>query len=108
MSASKIKRGEVLEASVESYLVAEVERCGGMCLKLVDAGRKGFPDRTVIWPAYSFARVHFIELKTVGGRLESWQKRYLEDLRRHECRVFVLWTCKMVDEYIKRFADLPF
>ncbi len=106
MSASKIKRGEVLEDSVESYLVAEVERCGGMCLKLADTGRKGFPDRTVIWPAYSFARIHFIELKTVGGRLESWQERYHVDLRELGCQVFVLWTHRMVDNYIKRFVEL--
>ena len=86
----------------------EVERCGGLCLKLKDTGRKGFPDRTVIWPAYSFARVHFIELKTIGGRCESWQERYHEDLRRKGYFVQVIWTMTQVDEYIERFAVAPF
>ena len=108
MSASKLKRGRPLESVVEAYLVERVEQCGGLCRKLVDVGRKGFPDRTVIWPAYSFARVHFIELKTLGGKLESHQERYIADLCKKNCTVFVLWTHKQVDEYIERFAEAPF
>lgn len=107
MSAGKVKRG-VYESVIESYLKAEVERCGGMCLKLADKGRKGFPDRTVIWPAYGFARVHFVELKTIGGKLDPAQVRYHADLRNKGAVIEVLWTKGQVDEYVWRFGVPPF
>ena len=90
------------EAAVEYYLVEQVEKHGGMCLKLVDQGRRGFPDRTVIW-AYPFreCRIHFVEVKTVGGRLSYLQKRYHEDLRAIGCDVLVLWTTEQVDDYVR-------
>jgi hypothetical protein len=106
MSAGKQKRGSVYEIEVENYLVEQVELHGGMCPKLVDIGRKGFPDRTPMWPAYSFARIHFVETKTIGGRLESWQERYHDDLRAVGASVFVLWTKDQVDEYVARFKPL--
>jgi len=108
MSASKVKRGRPLERVIEDYFVSEVERCGGLAPKLVDQGRKGFPDRTAIWPCYAFARVHFVELKTIGGKLESWQERYHDDLRKRNAFVFVLWTKKQIDEYIRDYAPVPF
>jgi hypothetical protein len=108
MSASKQKRGSTYERTIEEYFVSEVIRCGGLAPKLVDQGRKGFPDRTAIWPCYAFARIHFVELKTIGGKLESWQERYHDDLRKRNAFVFVLWTKKQVDEYIRDYAPVPF
>ena len=53
MSASKLKRGP-LESTIEDYFVEQVEAAGGAAPKLKDTGRKGFPDRTAIWPAYGW------------------------------------------------------
>jgi hypothetical protein len=106
MSASKLKRGP-LESTIEDYFVEQVEAAGGMALKLKDVARKGFPDRTAIWPAYGWARIHFIELKTIGGALESWQKRYHADLRKKGALVLTLWTKKQVDDYVREYC-VPF
>ena len=107
MSRGKLKR-ETLESDVERYFVAQVERCGGLAEKFSSPGRKGVPDRIVTWPAAGFARVHFVELKTIGGKLESWQERDHERRRKLGCHVFVIWTKKQVDDYIERFAVPPF
>lgn len=105
MSASKLKRGSILESEIESYLIERVEALGGLCLKLRDAGRVGFPDRTVIWPAYGFARIHFVELKTIGGGYERGQERYHRDLRKVNATVFTLWTKKQVDDYVREYQS---
>jgi hypothetical protein len=107
MSLGKVKR-HTYEDAIEDYFVREVERCGGMAEKFTSPGRKGVPDRIVTWPAYGFARVHFVELKTVGGKLETWQERDHERRRRLGCHVFVLWTNGQIDNYIRRFAEPPF
>jgi hypothetical protein len=103
MSASKVKR-HTLEVEVESYFVKQVELHSGLCEKFDPRGAKGRPDRVVTWPAYGFARIHFVELKTIGGKLESWQLRDHARRRKLGCHVFVLWTKTQVDEYVNRFA----
>lgn len=105
MSAGKQKRGSFYEDTIENYFCDQVEAHNGMALKLVDQGRKGFMDRTAIWKAYSFARIHFVELKTIGGKLESWQERYIAELRAMGCAVFVLWTKTQVDDYIAEYGQ---
>lgn len=111
MSASKVKRGDVKElgkGGVQHYLFERVEQCGGLCEHFSSPGKRGVPDCIVTWPAYGFARIHFIETKTIGGKLESWQARDHERRRKLCCHVFVLWTKTQVDEYIRRFAEPPF
>lgn len=107
MSAGKVRRG-VRESLIEKYFVDEVERHGGMCEKFCPRGQRGRPDRIVTWPAYGFARIHFVELKTIGGKLEPWQERDHARRRKLGCRVEVLWTTAQIDEYIKRFCEAPF
>jgi hypothetical protein len=105
MSAAKGRRGSVLESAIEKYFVEQVEKHGGMAEKFTSPGKRGAPDRIVTWPAYGFARIHFVELKTIGGKLEPWQARDHARRKRINCHVEVIWTKKQVDEYIERFAD---
>lgn len=107
MSASKVKRGE-RESKIEAYFVEQVEKHGGMCEKFTSPGKRHVPDRIVTWPAYGWARVHFVELKTIGGKLESGQERDHARRRRLGCRVEVIWTRAQVDEYVLRFCEAPF
>lgn len=101
MSAGR-RTGEY-ESTVELYFVDQVEAHGGMAEKLT-TGRRGPPDRLVTWPAYGFARIHFVELKTIGGKLESWQERDHARRRKLGAHVDVLWTRSMVDNYVARFC----
>ena len=107
MSASKVKR-TTRESTIEKYFVEEVEKRGAICEKFASPGKRGVPDRIVTWPAYGFARIHFVELKTIGGNLEPWQERDHARRKRLGCRVEVLWTKAQVDEYVKRFYEAPF
>lgn len=106
MSAGKQKRGSTYEIEIENYFVSQVERCGGMAEKFDQC--KGRPDRLVTWPRSGFATIHFVELKTIGGKLESWQERDHARRRKLGAFVFVLWTKKQIDEYIKNHMPLPF
>jgi hypothetical protein len=87
----------VRESAVENYLKTGVEAKGGECAKLVDEGRRGFPDRTVLMPG---AQIIFIETKTLGGKLESWQRRRIDRLCKLGFRVEILWDCIQVDKFL--------
>ena len=87
------------EAKVEGHLRQETLARHGMCSKLVDMGRRGHPDRTLLFPG---AKPIYVETKVVGGRLEPWQAEYHKDLRSLGYLVLVLWTISQVDSF---FAD---
>ena len=89
------------ETTVEDYLVERVEARGGRCPKLVDLGRRGFPDRSPMWPG---GIMHMVELKCIGGVVKPWQRRYHADLRSQGFLVFVIWTKDQVDTYIANHA----
>jgi hypothetical protein len=110
MSAGKQKRRvlEVGPSGVQAYFDQQVELWGGMS-EVFDKGpgAKGRPDRVVTWPAFSFARIHFVELKTIGGELESWQERDHKRRRAVNCYVRVIWTKAKVDEYVREYGRDP-
>lgn len=102
-----VMRTGVSEEKIEAYLKRRVEECGGMCEKFVSPGKRGVPDRLVTWPRPGFAQIHFIELKTVGGKLQPWQERDHEERRKLGCHVRVFWTKRMVDEYVEHYGARP-
>jgi hypothetical protein len=106
MSAGKQKRG-TYESTIEKYLVEQVEKHGGMCEKFVSPGRRGVPDRIVTWPAYGFARIHFVEIKTIGGKLDPAQVRDHARRRKFNCHVKVVWSKQGVDDYIFEYGGEP-
>jgi hypothetical protein len=105
----KQKRGSVKElgpGGVQAYLFEQVELLSGMCEHFKSPGKVGVPDCIVTWPAYGFARVHFVETKTIGGELSSAQERDHARRRKMNCHVFVFWTKAQIDEYVQRFAPV--
>lgn len=97
----------MLETSIEKYLVEQVEKHGGMAEKFTSPGRRFVPDRIVTWPVpgtYCYARIHFVELKTKGGVLSAGQLRDHARRRTMGSPVVVLWTKKQIDEYILEYA----
>lgn len=99
---------DVTEKEIEKYLVDLVEDNGGLCLKLELNGQRGFPDRTVLWPAtdswpgFRPARTDFIEVKKSGGKISKQQDKWLEKLHSVNHTAVVLSSKKEVDEYISR------
>lgn len=74
------------EREVETKLVDEVKKAGGICPKWVSPGMNGMPDRIVILPGC----IGFVEVKAPGKKLRALQKRQHARLRHLGCLVYVL------------------
>lgn len=93
----------MLETRIEKYFVEQVEKHGGTAEKFTSPGRRFVPDRLVTWP-HATARIHFAELKTVGGVLSSGQARDHARRRQMGVGVWVLWTKKQIDQYVEMYS----
>lgn len=86
------------ESVIENHLRDKVIALDGLCIKFMDPGQRGAPDRLVVLhgrPTY------YVELKRPQlGELEDAQKRYHERLRARGQRVWVLWSKADVDTFI--------
>lgn len=96
------------ESVVERYLVKRVKEYGGVAEKHVSPGRRGVPDRDVMWPykaiygvAFGQAELHWVETKAPNGALSDAQKRDHARRRKMGFKVFVLWSKPLVDWYIR-------
>lgn len=67
------------ESSLEERCVQRVEQLGGLALKLLIPGVRGFPDRTILLPGAQVIFAEFKRLKT--GRVSTQQNRWAERLR---------------------------
>ena len=75
------------EKNIESRLVAEVRRRGGLAPKFVSPGLDGVPDRLILLPGGKFA---FAELKAPGKNLRPLQVLRKRQLEKLGFRVFVI------------------
>ncbi len=92
------------EKKLEEYLVEKVEAAGGLCIKQTSPGDRGIPDRLIVWPRNGWAQHHWVELKVPGGSVKPWQERWHKRLRERNAFVRVIWTHKMVDEYVEEYG----
>lgn len=88
---------DILESSDEDRFREEIEKAGGIAIKLDPRGNRGRPDRLAMLPVPPehqeiVARyVRFVELKRrKGGRFEHGQPRAHEHLRELGYKVEVL------------------
>jgi hypothetical protein len=88
------------ETKVEDSLVDGVAARGGWAAKMVDAGRRGAPDRECRFPN---GRIIFVETKAPDGKLKSWQEEYHRDLRKLGFNVLTLWTEAQVALFLKAY-----
>lgn len=104
------RRGEIKElgpGGVQEYLKEQVLLWGGMYDHFTSPGKRGVPDLIVTWPAWGWARVHFVETKTIGGHVEGPQQRDHKERKAFGCFVKVIWTKGMVDEYVRQHGTVP-
>ena len=85
------------ESAIEQYLVKRVKEAGGTAYKFVSPGRRGVPDRMVVFPG---GRVFFVELKSPRGAMRSAQVRERQRLEFFGCRVEVCQGTEDVDIWI--------
>lgn len=93
--------GQDSEKTIEAYLVSEVRRRGGLCLKYSNPAEAGYPDRLVILPR----EVCFIELKRKGEKPRPLQVSRMNLLRALGANAFVC-DCKAdVDAFMRAYDE---
>lgn len=92
----------MLEKQLEKKLKTEVEKLGGLCLKLQTPGFTGMPDRLVIHPN---GKVWFVEMKAPGETPDDRQLFVIKQLRRLNCRAIYLSDPGALDLFFKWFKD---
>jgi hypothetical protein len=68
----------VKESTLEKRLTRAVKDSNGLCIKLPAFLYRGIPDRLILLPG---ARIYFVELKAVRGRVSPHQARFIKFLR---------------------------
>lgn len=90
------------EKRVERRLVEGVRQAGGLCLKFVSPGKAGVPDRVIITPD---GRVVFAEVKTEVGKLSKIQEHVIDELKKRNADVRVLYGLKDVAEFLEELMS---
>ncbi|WMZ82782.1 VRR-NUC domain-containing protein [Staphylococcus pseudintermedius] len=90
------------ETNLEQYLVKEIKKENGLCLKWVSPGTKGVPDRIIIMPD---GKTYFVEMKQNKGRIDPLQKYMHKQFNLRGHKVYVLWTKEQVNEFVKKVGD---
>ncbi len=86
------------ESTVEDYLVEQVEARGGFCPKTIWPGRRGCPDREVVWP---WGEIDKVETKRPkGGRYEAGQEQAHREYAKRGVPVYLPRTKAAVDDYV--------
>lgn len=91
------------ESTVEAYLVEQVEKRGAFCPKTVWLGRRGCPDREVVWPWGDIDKVETKRPK--GGRYEPGQDNAHREYAKRGVPVYLLNTKGKVLEYVRARAE---
>jgi len=85
------------EKAIEKYLKSEVKKAGGLSYKFSSPAHRGVPDQIVLL----YGVVHFVEVKTIGGRLSRLQEKCIADLLMETEHVHVVYSRKDVDEFLR-------
>ena len=95
MAAKRIK-----EESNERHLIRRVSETGGETRKVKWLGRRGAPDRLVMWPEHH--RYAFVELKEESQPwgLQDHQRREIERMTKSGMRVAILSNKAEIDAFI--------
>lgn len=87
------------EKALEKKLKKEVEKLGGLCLKLVTPGFTGIPDRLVLLPG---GKVWFVEVKKPkSGKLSERQKIVLDQLKALGIKIGVMFSEEGLNFFLK-------
>lgn len=90
------------EKDIESMLVREVKKEGGLCVKFPPLFFRGFPDRIVLLRG---GRIYFVELKSRKGTVSAIQARVHKRLRALGFAVYVLNSTELVANFMKIIRD---
>lgn len=86
------------ESTIEDYLVEQCEKFGAFVPKTIWVGRRGCPDREVVWPWGAIDKVETKRPK--GGRYEAGQLQAHREYAKRGVPVYLLRTKDAVDSYV--------
>jgi len=92
----------MLEKQLEKKLKTEVEKLGGLCLKLVTPGFTGIPDRLVIMPG---GNIWFVEMKAPGAERSERQKTVFGVLRLQGCKAAVIDSYELLESLLTMLKE---
>lgn len=92
----------MLEKDIEKKFTRDLKRLGCLVYKFESPSSAGVPDRLCITES---GRVVFVELKRPQGRLSERQKVVIEDLKKHNAEVYVLYSIEEVEKFIKKVEE---
>lgn len=84
------------ERDIERYFIKRIVEAGGLQRKFTSPGRKGVPDRLVVFRG----DVYFVELKAPGKFLRDDQIREHEHLRKAGAKTLVVDSLAAVDYFV--------
>lgn len=91
----------IRERSIEQYLVQEVKKRNGMCIKLL--GVVGIPDRMILLP---IRFIVFVETKTAKGKLSPLQRWWERSLKALGFDHLVIRSKQEVDQLLSQYDKL--
>lgn len=90
------------EARIEREIVEYCHARGFECLKLTLAGRRGFPDRTVLIPGVGAL---FVEIKAERGRPSRHQLDWLDRLNALGFKAVLVRSCREFHAIVELFLQ---
>ena len=100
--ANIVNHSEVSEKAIERYLVDEVKKIGGVCLKYSNQNIAGYPDRLILLPG---AVTIWIELKSKGKHTTALQNIRLHTLSNLGYDTYVCDSKESIDECLKFYRN---
>lgn len=89
------------EKEIERYLVDEVKKLKGRCIKIQGMGNEGLPDRVCIFPKADVT--FFVEVKNETGVLSKLQKTTIKKMKDENFEVFVAASKAEVDDILESY-----
>lgn len=96
--ADIVNHAEVSEKAIERYLVDEVKKLGGVCLKYSNQNMAGYPDRLILLPG---AITIWVELKSKGKKPTKIQTIRQNELVSMGHEVYTIDNKQAIDKLIK-------
>ena len=96
--ANIVNHAEVSEKAIERYLVDEVKKLGGVCLKYSSQNMAGYPDRLILLPG---AITIWVELKSRGKHTTALQDIRLRTLNKLGYDTYICDNKEAIDKILK-------
>ena len=98
-----VRHAEVSEKSIEKYLVDEVKKIGGICLKYSNSNMTGYPDRIVLLPN---GKTIWIVIKSKGKHTTKVQDIRITQMEEIGHQVYIADSKEEIKRILKKHYDL--